>query len=106
MDYEVGYKKPPRAWRFKKGVSGNPAGRPKKLVDPRESAAQRAWDQTMEVDIGGRPRSITLREFRVRSLVPGCIAGDLDAIEALYRLPENDPAPKITVKTVSIKYVR
>ncbi|XBQ17394.1 MAG: DUF5681 domain-containing protein [Oceanicaulis sp.] len=29
-DYDVGYKKPPKEHRFKKGQSGNPAGRPKK----------------------------------------------------------------------------
>jgi hypothetical protein len=29
-DYEVGYKKPPKATQFKKGASGNPKGRPKK----------------------------------------------------------------------------
>ncbi len=28
--YEVGYGKPPQATRWKKGVSGNPSGRPKK----------------------------------------------------------------------------
>jgi hypothetical protein len=27
-DYEVGYRKPPAAFRFKKGASGNPKGRP------------------------------------------------------------------------------
>jgi len=27
-DYEVGYRKPPAEFRFKKGVSGNPKGRP------------------------------------------------------------------------------
>ena len=28
-DYEVGYGKPPKEHRFKKGQSGNPRGRPK-----------------------------------------------------------------------------
>lgn len=28
-DYEVGYKRPPKNSRFKKGQSGNPKGRPK-----------------------------------------------------------------------------
>jgi hypothetical protein len=60
----------------------------------------------MEIDVGGRRRTITLREFRVRSLVPGCLVGDLDAIEALYQLSQNDPMLKLTVRTVSIQHVR
>ena len=38
-DYEVGYRKPPKDKRFKKGQSGNPAGRSKgkdKLTEPGE----------------------------------------------------------------------
>ena len=31
--YEVGFGKPPRNTQFKKGVSGNPKGRPKKPLD-------------------------------------------------------------------------
>ena len=30
--YEVGYGKPPKSGQFKKGVSGNPRGRKKKIV--------------------------------------------------------------------------
>lgn len=29
-DYKIGYKKPPEKHRFKKGFSGNPAGRPRR----------------------------------------------------------------------------
>jgi len=29
-DYDVGYKKPPKHGRFKKGQSGNPGGRPRR----------------------------------------------------------------------------
>jgi hypothetical protein len=106
MEYDIGYKKPPREWCFKKGVSGNPLGRPKKVVDPRERAEQRAWNGTISIDIGGRTRTITMREFQVRNAVAGCLVGDLNAIETLYRLPENDTGPKFTVKSICIRNVR
>jgi len=32
-DYEVGYRKPPDAFRYKKGGSGNPKGRPRTSQD-------------------------------------------------------------------------
>jgi hypothetical protein len=32
-DYKVGYGKPPKGGQFKKGISGNPSGRPKKPLD-------------------------------------------------------------------------
>ena len=41
-DYEVGYGKPPKHTRFKKGQSGNPKGRPKGLQEHGQSLAEGA----------------------------------------------------------------
>ena len=38
-DYDVGYRKPPAAFRFKKGVSGNPKGRPPGRRNPESQEA-------------------------------------------------------------------
>jgi hypothetical protein len=35
--YEVGYGKPPQNTRFKKGMSGNPKGRPKRTASAKQS---------------------------------------------------------------------
>lgn len=44
-DYSVGYKKPPESTRFKKGVSGNPAGRPKNFAELRALAKEIAAEE-------------------------------------------------------------
>ena len=41
-DYEVGYKKPPRHTRFRRGRSGNPNGRPKQARKPADRPARGA----------------------------------------------------------------
>ena len=60
-DYEVGYKKPPRHTQFKKGQSGNKAGRPKgkvKLVDL-DAALDEALSALIPVNENGRVRKIS-----------------------------------------------
>lgn len=44
-DYEVGYKKPPKHTRWKKGQSGNKRGRPKKKLG--SSDIERAFDEAL-----------------------------------------------------------
>jgi Family of unknown function (DUF5681) len=118
MDYEVGYGKPPLHTRFRKGQSGNPAGRPPRPKDlaealltaldapVRRSRAKRPGTPppTMPraVLAGGQRRRATWREAIVAGLVERAAAGHLPAtrllIELMYRLepqisePEYDPA--------------
>ena len=79
--YEVGYGKPPRTTQFKKGVSGNPKGRPRKTLDfhlelLRQSRA------TIVVNVNGRPRRISKHEAVSMQLVNKAASGDLPALRA------------------------
>lgn len=57
--YDVGYGKPPQATRFRKGRSGNPAGRPRKRKAPTYRYSDAPSDEFLADEIY---RNLTLRE--------------------------------------------
>jgi hypothetical protein len=88
MSYEVGYRRPPKSGRFKKGLSGNPKGRPKgsnnflTLLD-QELA------QSIVVNENGKIKSITRMQAMVKRIVAGALQGvqraTLTLVEILKR---------------------
>jgi hypothetical protein len=67
-DYEVGYGKPPRHTRFKKGQSGNLRGRPRGAKNLTTLLSD-ALDQLVVVTENGRRRKIAKRELGIAQLV-------------------------------------
>jgi Family of unknown function (DUF5681) len=84
-DYEVGYKKPPRHTRFRKGRSGNPKGRPQQarnlLTDLQEELQQR-----ITVREGGTERRISRQRAVVKRLLEKALKGELGAVTRLLDL--------------------
>jgi hypothetical protein len=84
-DYEVGYKKPPRHTRFRRGRSGNPNGRPKQarnlLTDLHEELQQR-----ITVREGGTERRISRQRAVVMRWLDKALKGELGALVKLVDL--------------------
>jgi hypothetical protein len=97
-DYEVGYKKPPVAARFKKGQSGNPGGKPKKIAPELNPGKilQSIDNEELIVKIEGKGKRMLKAEIYFRQLFTRAIRGDLtDArliakMAAKYFGPEAD----------------
>ncbi len=83
-DYEIGYGKPPKATRFKKGQSGNPKGRPKGAKGLAASL-RRELEAKITVREGGRTVTMSKAEATVKRLVELALRGDSKALAMLMR---------------------
>jgi Family of unknown function (DUF5681) len=105
MDYEVGYGKPPRHTRFKKGeTSANPRGRPRKNL---AASLVEGLNKRVVVTENGRRRKIAVREAITSQLINKSATADLRAIKMLLDLIKDaekqadaatapEPAPRFT----------
>jgi len=83
-DYQVGYGKPPRHTRFKRGQSGNPRGRPRESKNLPTLLAEALNQRVIVAENEGR-RKVTKREAIITQLVNRSAKADLRAIKILAR---------------------
>lgn len=83
--YQVGYGKPPKHTRFKKGQSGNPWGRPKRFRNL-ATIFEAALKEKVGVTENGRRRKITKREAIAKWLINRAAQGDDKSMQMLLRL--------------------
>ena len=81
----VGYKKPPQQTRFRKGHSGNPAGRPKGTVNF-ATALDHALSAQVVVNEGGQRRTVSKLEATVTQLVNKATMGDPRATQQVLNV--------------------
>lgn len=92
-DYEVGYRKPPKERRFKKGQSGNPKGRKKARRDHDTELSigehlHNLMEERIAITQGGAERMIPMREAIARRLMQRAVSGDLKAFQMMLPLLE------------------
>lgn len=85
QDDKVGYKSPPRHTRFKKGQSGNPAGRPKGHLNLKTDLSRELGERIGLIQ-EGKPMRLTKQQALVKSLVARAIKGDARATSILLPL--------------------
>jgi hypothetical protein len=83
--YEIGFGKPPRHSRFRKGLSGNPKGRPKGRRNL-ATVLERTLREKVVINENGVRRTVTKLEAAVKQLVNKAAAGDLAALRQLTAL--------------------
>ena len=81
-EYEVGYGKPPRHTRFKKGQSGNPRGRPSGSKNLSTLLSEALNELVVVAENGGR-RKISKRQAIITQLVNQSAKADWRAMKLL-----------------------
>jgi hypothetical protein len=83
--YEVGYKRPPVATRFRSGGVGNPRGRPKKQKTVGQMLDE-ALMTRVKLEENGRQKTVTALEIIFRNLISAAARGDHAATRTIFGL--------------------
>jgi hypothetical protein len=89
--HSVGYGAPPKATRFKKGVSGNPKGRPKGSLNVATLLIKTLHEKVM-INEHGKRKKVTKLEAALKQLFNKAASGDLRAIRQSVELVKDAEA--------------
>lgn len=84
-DYEVGYGRPPRHTRFRKGRSGNPKGRPKGSLNLRSELKGLLAAKT-KIKVNGEVQTVRTTTALCMSLVQKAMGGDVKALTTITQI--------------------
>ncbi|MFC3615280.1 DUF5681 domain-containing protein [Lutimaribacter marinistellae] len=86
-DYEVGYGKPPKHTRFRKGQSGNARGRKQGSCNF-QTDLEEVLEARVAIKENGQARKVTSQQAALRRLLEKALAGDPRALDRLLNLAE------------------
>jgi hypothetical protein len=105
--YEVGFGKPPKRTRFKKGRSGNPKGRPPRKPDV-YSELTKVLREKVTVTIDGQPEKVTVQRALLLRLRDQALRGELWAEKLLQKVigawPESGSEHDVDMRTIAAKF--
>tara|TARA_R110000868_G_scaffold132431_1_gene343507 strand:- start:4613 stop:5065 length:453 start_codon:yes stop_codon:yes gene_type:complete len=84
-DYEVGYGKPPKETRFKKGKSGNPKGRPSGTRNFKTDLLD-TLKTPVQLKEKGRVKTVSTQQAALLRLREKALGGDARALDRLIEL--------------------
>jgi len=85
-DYEVGWGKPPKETQFKKGVSGNPKGRPKKQPVALADTIAEALNAPLHYFEEGQAKTASRLELTLKRHIHRASKGNVAAAEHLLKM--------------------
>jgi hypothetical protein len=97
----VGYGKPPLSTRFRKGVSGNPRGRPK---GSRNIVAvfTKTLREKVVVNENGQRKTVTKLEAAVKQFVNKAASGDFRSLQLLVNLSREAEVRELSIPERSL----
>ena len=99
-EYVVGYGKPPRHTRFRKGRSGNPKGRPKGSRNLKTDLQEELAETISVREAGGRSQSVTKQRALVKRLIADALRGDKAASNQVATLILRVLGPDAALETL------
>lgn len=84
-DYEVGYGRPPKETRFKKGQSGNPCGRSKGTKNLKTDLLEEL-NESITIREGEKTRTISKQRALLKAMMSKSLKGDAPATANMLRL--------------------
>ena len=90
-DDQVGYCRPPKATRFKKGQSGNPKGRPKGSLNV-ATVFTKTLREKVVINENGQRKAVSKLEAALKQLVNKAATGDTRALRLLLELARDAEA--------------
>jgi CRISPR/Cas system CSM-associated protein Csm2 small subunit len=84
-DDKVGYKRPPKATRWKKGHSGNPRGRPKHARNLKTELTEELGETIRIREQGGAWKRVSKLRAMLKAQLAKAVGGDTRAADVIFK---------------------